>query len=39
MWPDLFGPESGVGGDQVRQVLPAADLVDLAGVVQRPVIT
>ncbi|MFH9400693.1 hypothetical protein ACH4JS_13020 [Streptomyces sp. NPDC017638] len=30
-------PEWRVGGDQVRQVLAAADLVDLAGVVRRPV--
>ncbi|WP_369162335.1 hypothetical protein [Streptomyces sp. R02] len=33
----LLGPERGVGGDQVRQVLAPADLRDLAGVVQRPV--
>jgi hypothetical protein len=29
--------ERGVGGDQVRQVLAAADVRDLAGVVQCPV--
>ncbi|WP_189481672.1 hypothetical protein [Streptomyces pseudogriseolus] len=33
----LLGSERGVGGDQLRQVLAAADLVDLGGVVQRPV--
>ncbi|WP_369198743.1 hypothetical protein [Streptomyces djakartensis] len=33
----LLGSERSVGGDQVRQVLAAADLRDLVGVVQRPV--
>ncbi|WP_416531562.1 hypothetical protein [Streptomyces coelicoflavus] len=33
----LLGPERGIGGDQVRQVLASADLRDLTGVVQRPV--
>ncbi|MFF3343682.1 hypothetical protein [Streptomyces flavidovirens] len=32
----LLGTERGIGGDQVAQVLAPADLVDLAGVVQRP---
>ncbi|GGR41571.1 hypothetical protein GCM10010282_37970 [Streptomyces roseolus] len=33
----LLGSERGLGGDQVRQVLTPADLLDLAGMVQRPV--
>ncbi|MEU3605620.1 hypothetical protein AB0E83_09190 [Streptomyces sp. NPDC035033] len=33
----LLRIERGVGGDQVRQVLAAADLRDLVGVVQRAV--